>query len=252
MRQLNNIITHSSDTSNSMSTSKQASNDTDKILNIKCESNNDISNINGNTLSPINLFRKHKERFYNGLNNKLYKMRIFFANLVPKSTNSSDNNDYCNNNKNIPNNLNDCSFSKHHTKYYSIALNLIQCDQSLYENTHCTCGKKDDKMCVNCLNQGKFNNDKNCYKNSNKQLTGIMATPSQLYSMTNKSSLEYDTTLPLDILNSTSLLPASISLIQNPNYVLYDIPELDESDENIHNESNIIDYYYNHNNIEKV
>ena len=232
MRQINRMrnqiitTTNSSETTNSMSiANKQTSNDTDKILNIKCESTNDISTINNNnTFSPANLFRKHKQRFNRGLNNKLCKIRIFFDNLIHRSTNSNENNS--NNNK-LHNNLNDSSL-KHHSKYYSIALNLLHGDQSLYENTYCTCGGniKDDKICINCFHQGKF---------QNKQLTAIMATPSQTYSMTNKSSFEFDTSLSLDMLNATSL-------IHNPNYVLYDIPELDETDDNLNEES---EYYYN-------
>lgn len=243
------VTTNSSETTNSLTINKQSSNDTDKILNIKCESTNDISTINTNTFSPANLFRTHKNGFNCGLINKLYKIRIFFANLIHKSSNSSENssnetnnNGNYNNNK-LHNNLNDSSM-RHHSKYYSIALNLIHGDQGIYENAYCTCrnstnsNNKEEKICMSCLaSQGKFQKTKESFKNSNKQLTGIMAIPSQAYSMANKSSLEYDS----DLLNSTTLTPQSLTLIQNPNYVLYDIPELDETDDNL----NEVEYYYN-------
>jgi hypothetical protein len=230
MRQINRMrnrmitTTNSSETTNSLSINKQSSNDTDKILNIKCESTNDISTIN--IFSPANLFRKHKQRLNRGLTNKLCKIRVFFDNLLNRSSSLNENNQNNNNNK-LHNNLNDSSSIKHHSKYFSIALNLLNGDQGLYENTYCTCGgnnKDDGKICINCFHQGKF---------QNKQLTAIMATPSKA----NKSSFEYETALTVDMLNAATL-------IQNPNYVLYDIPELDETDDNL-NDDSVGEYYYN-------
>jgi hypothetical protein len=257
MRQLNNIrnpiVTNSSDTSNTLSTNKQlaSSFDTDKILNKK----NDISNINNiYRFSPINLLKNQKNRLSCGLNNKLLKVRAFFALLLNKDSNLSESNSSSssgssNESKILTSKLNESSL-KNHPKYYSIALNLIQCDQGIYENTYCTCGSKEEKVCINCLSQnGKFQNDKDGFRHSKQLLLPSLAAPppmiQQNYSMIHHKSLDYDSTIPLDILNSTSLIPSSISLVQNPNYVLYDIPEVDESDESP-NETDLVEYYYNH------
>lgn len=265
MRKLNNAnniaMTHSSDTSNTVSINKSTTNENDGILNTN--NGGGGGDHRRNFINPINLLKHHKNRISYGLSNKLLKLRTFFESLLRK--NDATNLD-ANNNLNNENPTKKLQQPHNAHKFYSIAFNLMQCEQALYENqnfSYCTCKKnKDDKLCIYCTKQNRSinlvnNGSSNCDEidiekfyftslnnNNNSNKTSSSPLPLANYSILKKSS-DLDTSLPLDLLNSTTLLPSSITLMQNnSNYILYDIPEVDESDEN---DKDFIEYYYNRN-----